>query len=153
MKSLELKIPPPVVALLIASAMWASSFAIPLVEFSSVARVFAAAVVAMAGGVVALLGAISFRRAKTTFNPMRPEDSSSLVTSGIYRFTRNPMYLGLLLALVAWAIFLSSPWLIAGPLVFVLYMNCFQIVPEEKILSQVFGTIYTEYRNNVRKWL
>lgn len=153
MKALELKFPPPALALLIASAMWASSLAIPLLELPFVVRMVAATVIAIAGGIIALLGAISLRRAKTTVNPMKPGDSSSLVTCGIYRLTRNPMYVGLLFVLVAWTIFLSSPWLIAGPLAFVLYMNRLQIVPEEKILSHIFGTTYSEYKNNVRRWL
>ena len=139
MRALELKIPPPVVALLIAGAMWGGSSAIPQIEVPAVIRVGATFMIALAGGAAALSGVISFRRARTTVNPMKPESTSSLVTSGIYTFTRNPMYVGLLFVLVAWAVFLSSAWLLVGPLIFVLYMNRFQIAPEERMLSQMFG--------------
>jgi protein-S-isoprenylcysteine O-methyltransferase Ste14 len=101
----------------------------------------------------ALSGFVAFRHAKTTVNPLSPANSSSLVTSGIYRFTRNPMYVGLALVLLAWALFLSSPWSLLGPLVFVLYINRFQIVPEERILSGIFGEAYSAYRTKVRRWL
>ena len=75
------------------------------------------------------------------------------MSSGVYRITRNPMYLGLLLILIAWAVFLSSAWLLLGPLTFVLYMNRFQIGPEERALSAMFGNSYAEYKARVRRWL
>ena len=84
---------------------------------------------------------------------MKPEGTSSLVTSGIYRFTRNPMYVGLLFVLIAWAVFLSTPWLVIGPFVFVLYMNRFQIEPEERVLFRLFGTAFATYKGAVRRWL
>jgi len=73
--------------------------------------------------------------------------------AGIYRFTRNPMYVGLALVLLGWAALLSSPWALLGPLVFVLYINRFQIAPEERVLSAKFGAAYTEYIARVRRWL
>jgi len=75
-----------------------------------------------------------------------------LVTGGIYRFTRNPMYVGLLLVLVAWATFLSSLWTLVGPLAFVLYITRFQIKPEESALATLFGQPYADYRAKVRRW-
>src|SRR6516225_6526737 len=122
MSALELKIPPPVVALLI-------------------------------GGATAFAGNMEFRRAKTTINPFRPQNTTALVTSGVYRFTRNPMYLGLTLLLLGWAMFLCSACALVGPVLFALYVNCFQIKPEEKILSAKFGAAYSEYVSRVRRWL
>jgi len=84
---------------------------------------------------------------------MKPERTTSLVTGGIYRFTRNPMYIGLLLVLIGVASYLSSVWLLVGPVVFVLYMNRFQIAPEERVLSQAFGATYATYQSTVRRWL
>jgi protein-S-isoprenylcysteine O-methyltransferase Ste14 len=78
---------------------------------------------------------------------------SSFVTSGIYRVTRNPMYLGMAMILVAWAVFLAAPWPFAGPVFWVLYMNRFQINPEEKILAAMFGEEYSRYAASVRRWL
>jgi protein-S-isoprenylcysteine O-methyltransferase Ste14 len=153
MRALELKIPPPLVALLIAAAMWGISFAGTLVDLPADIRLVAGIAIMMAGVATAISGVAAFRRAKTTVNPLKPETSSSLVTFGVYRFTRNPMYVGLALVLLAWAVFLSSPWGLLGPLAFVLYMNRFQIMPEEKILLGMFGAAYTAYQTKVRRWL
>ena len=153
MRALELKIPPPVVALLVAGAMWGSSLALPASAAPTTFRAVAALALALAGGLIALSGVISFRRAKTTVSPMKPERTASLVTTGIYRFTRNPMYLGLLLVLIALTVYLSSLWLLVGPVAFVLYMNRFQVAPEEHVLSRMFGAAYTVYQSRVRRWL
>ena len=152
MQALELKIPPPAVAALVAGGMWGISLVAPSLQVPALIRV-AAAIIALTGGVFSIAGVISFRRAGTTLNPMQPETTSSLVSSGIFRVTRNPMYAGLLLVLVAWAVFLSSAWALLGPLVFVLYINRFQIAPEERVLSAIFGTAYSAYKSRVRRWL
>jgi protein-S-isoprenylcysteine O-methyltransferase Ste14 len=153
MQALELKIPPPAVAALMAGAMWGISVVAPLLEVPAFIRVAAAGTIALAGGGFSLAGIISFRRARTTVNPMKPESTSSLVCSGIYGVTRNPMYVGLLFVLVAWAVFLSSAWALLGPLAFLLYINRFQIAPEEGVLSARFGTGYSAYKAKVRRWL
>ena len=153
MSALELKIPPPAVALLIAGTMWGASLAAPMAYMPEGIRVLAAMAIAIAGVATAISGVIAFRRARTTVNPLKPETSSSLVTSGIYRFTRNPMYAGLTLVLLGWAVFLPSAWTLLGPLVFVLYMTRFQIVPEERALAGLFGAIYSEYQAKVRRWV
>lgn len=153
MQALELKIPPPAVALLMAGAMWGISLVAPLLEVPAFIRVAAAVTIALVGSGFSLAGVISFRRARTTVNPMKPETTSSLVCSGIYRVTRNPMYVGLLLVLVGWAVFLSSAWALLGPLAFVLYINRFQIAPEERVLSAMFGAGYSAYKSRVRRWL
>jgi protein-S-isoprenylcysteine O-methyltransferase Ste14 len=153
MKALELKIPPPVVALLAAGAMWGIARLAPLLELPQSLRVGAAIACAVVGVVVDVAGIVSFRLAKTTVNPMKPENSSALVRSGVYRVTRNPMYLGSVLILVAWAVFLSSAWALLGAVAFVLYMNRFQIAPEERVLMSLFGGNYAAYRSQVRRWL
>jgi protein-S-isoprenylcysteine O-methyltransferase Ste14 len=153
MQSLELKVPPPLVALLIAVAMWGIAWNFPLIDIPKFFRASAAIAVALLGSGISLAGTIAFRRAKTTVNPMRPENASSLVCSGIYKITRNPMYVGLLFVLVAWGIFLSSVWALIGPLCFLLYINRFQIEPEERVLSNMFGESYIKYKSRVRRWL
>jgi len=153
MQLLQLKVPPPLVALLIAGLMWCISLFTQTIELPAMGRVGGAAAIALAGGAFSLAGALSFRRAKTTVNPMKPEKTSSFVTSGIYTVTRNPMYLGMLFVLVAWALFLSSAWALFGPLSFFIYMNSFQIAPEEKVLAAMFGPAYAAYTATVRRWL
>ena len=153
MSALELKIPPPVVALLIGAAMWFASRRGPVLDVPLLVRTIAFIVIALAGAATALAGDLEFRRAKTTINPLKPQNATALVTLGVYRFTRNPMYLGLTLVIVGWAAFLCSAWALAGPVVFVLYISRFQIEPEEKILAAKFGAAYAEYVCRVRRWL
>ena len=153
MNAFELKVPPPIVALLVAAGMWGISKMGASIEIPIIARHVVTATIALAGGCISLAGIVSFRRAKTTVNPLKPENTASLVTAGIYRFTRNPMYLGLLFVLLAWAVFLSSAWALVGPIAFVLYINRFQIAPEERVMATMFGVSYSEYKARVRRWL
>jgi len=153
MHALELKIPPPVVAALIGAAMWLVSRSGPSIDLSPLIRTVGAGAIAASGGLLALTGKIAFGRARTTINPLRPENASSLVTSGVYRFTRNPMYLGLFLALLGWSVHLSSLFVFVGPVLLVLYLGRFQIAPEERVLAAKFGEAYLEYTSRVRRWL
>lgn len=153
MRALELKIPPPAVALLIAAAMWEISQVTPRVDVPALVRAFAGIALAVAGGGIALAGNLTFRRAGTTVNPFKPESATALVTSGAFRYTRNPMYVGLGLLLLGWAAYLCSiPALLCLP-VFILYLNRFQIAPEERALTALFGAAYTDYQAGVRRWL
>jgi protein-S-isoprenylcysteine O-methyltransferase Ste14 len=152
-KALELKVPPPVVMLVVAAGMWGLSLAVPSVEVPLLARSIAGGVLACIGGAFSLSGGMLFRRARTTVNPMKPQASSSLVTGGIYRYTRNPMYVGLVFVLLGWATFLASPWTLVGPLACALYLQRFQIEPEERVLGERFGAAYSDYAASVRRWL
>ena len=153
MASLELKIPPPAVAAAIAVAMWGTSRLAPLLQIPSALRLGTSGAVLLVGIVFSVGGVLAFRRARTTLNPTKPEQASSLVRSGVYRVTRNPMYVGLLCILFAWAVFLSSGWALLGPVVFVLYIGRFQIAPEERALAKLFGSEFTDYQAKVRRWL
>ena len=153
MHMLELKVPPVVVVLLTGALMWLVAWAVPAFAFLFPPRYPVAASLVLAGALTSLLGVVSFRRAGTTVNPMTPESSSSLVVSGIYKLTRNPMYLGFLLALLGWTIFLSNvPALLCLP-AFILYMNRFQIAPEERALAALFGQAFAAYKEKTRRWL
>lgn len=153
MHALELKVPPPVVALVIGAAMWFASRYGPALVLSLSARTAAFVVLALAGGATALAGDLELRRARTTMNPFRPQNSTALVTSGIYNVTRNPMYVGLTLVVLGWAAFLCSAAALLGPVAFVLYITRFQIAPEERVLAAKFAEAYAEYTARVRRWL
>ena len=153
MASLEVKIPPPAVAAATAVAMWGISRLAPLLQLPSALRLGTAAAILLVGVGFSAAGVLAFRRAQTTLNPTKPEQTSSLVTSGVYRATRNPMYVGLLCVLVAWAVFLSSGWALLGPVAFVFYIDRFQIEPEERALAKLFANEYADYRAKVRRWL
>jgi protein-S-isoprenylcysteine O-methyltransferase Ste14 len=153
MKGLETRIPPPVVAILFAVIMWGLARLTPGVEIGYVPRLIAAVLLFGTGVVFELAGILSFRRARTTINPMSPHKASALVDSGIYRITRNPMYVGLALELCAWASFLASPAALIGVVGFISYIQVLQIRPEEQVLVGVFGDEYREYQARVRRWL
>ena len=152
MSTLELKIPPALLFVVVAILMWLVSVWLPGIEFPLAIRIVAFMVFAGVGGVVAIAGVKAFARVETTVNPTAPEKSSSLVTSGIYGRTRNPMYVGLLLALVGWGLFLSSAYSLVLCVGFVVYMNRFQIRREEEVLTAVFGLDYRTYKEQVRRW-
>jgi protein-S-isoprenylcysteine O-methyltransferase Ste14 len=152
MHALQLKVPPPAVALTFALIMWLVSWAVPQLGFDFPGRVLIAVTLALAGAIIAVSGVAAFRRSKTTINPMKPESSTSLVVSGVYKVSRNPMYLGFLLILAGWAVFLSN--LLAFLLLpaYVIYMNRFQIEPEERSLRSIFPK-FSAYERRVRRWL
>lgn len=153
MSALELRIPPVVLVLLTAVVMAALAPAFPSYSFPFPAGAPFAAALAVAGGVIALLGVWEFRRAGTTVDPRVPEQSASLVVRGVYRFSRNPMYLGFLLVLCAWGVFLGNVLALAMLPVFVAYMNRFQIGPEERHMREKFPQPYAAYVARVRRWI
>lgn len=153
MQTLELKIPPPVAALLVGIAMWLMASRLPAIQLTGPWRLMFTGICAGFGVTVALLGLRALSQAQTTINPVNPEKASSVVTGGIYRYTRNPMYLGLTAVLVGWAVWLSVPWLFLGPIALMLYLTRFQIIPEERVMSSKFGRHYDDYRRRVRPWL
>jgi protein-S-isoprenylcysteine O-methyltransferase Ste14 len=153
MPTLELKIPPPIVALLCAAGMWVIAhytfpyFLAPAMRWALVA------IYALLGAAFDFAGLLAFRQSKTTIHPMHPENSSTLVTHGIYRITRNPMYCGMASFLLAWAAYLESPLSVLGVMAFVLYITRFQIKPEERMLDKLFGEDFKRYKTQVRRWL
>ncbi|HSN01842.1 MAG TPA: methyltransferase [Rudaea sp.] len=153
MNWLEHRIPPPLVGALIGAAMWATARLGGRLAIAANVRLGAAIVLAGIGVALAVAGARAFRRATTTLDPRKPEAASTLVVGGIYRFTRNPMYLGVATVLLAWTVYLAAPLALAGVVLFVAYMTCFQIIPEERALTAKFGADYAEYRSKVRRWL
>jgi protein-S-isoprenylcysteine O-methyltransferase Ste14 len=153
MRGLELKVPPAAVVVVTAALMWLASWALPLFGFMFPARGVFVVSFAGAGLVTSALGVVSFRRARTTVNPTRPGSSTCLVRSGVYSFTRNPMYLGFLLVLVGWATFLSNALAFLILPAFILYMNRFQIEPEERALASLFAEEFVAYKSRVRRWL
>jgi protein-S-isoprenylcysteine O-methyltransferase Ste14 len=145
--------PPPVIAAVIFGLMWPLSHALPRVNALGSTRIPIAIGIALLGLVFDAVGAWAFRRAQTTVNPLRPEKTAVLVTTGVYRITRNPMYVGIMFVLLAWAAFLASPVSLTGPVAFIAYMTRFQIRPEERILLGKFGGEYQQYRAKVRRWI
>ena len=90
---------------------------------------------------------------RTTPSPTKIDRAKMLVTSGLYQFSRNPMYLGMVIVLIGLAAVFGNLWLLAGPLAFALYINRFQIKPEEQMMAAKFGSDYTTYKSRVRRWI
>ena len=150
---LELKSPPLLVLLIMAGAMLGVAYVAPMLALHLPGRLVIALALAALGMASALAGVIAFRRHHTTVNPLTPNESSAVVTVGIYRVSRNPMYLGFLLVLAAWAAYLANAGAALFLPAFVAYMARYQIVPEERALSAKFGAEYAEYLSRVRRWL
>jgi protein-S-isoprenylcysteine O-methyltransferase Ste14 len=153
MQALDHKVPPPIVGALVAAAMWFLSQFAPQLPFPQAAKLALVGVLVASGITFDLLGFVAFRRSRTTINPLTPNKASALVTSGVYRVTRNPMYVGMTLLLTAWAVYLSGLWPFVGPVLFVRYISRFQIQPEERVLRGLFGQEYADYAARVRRWL
>lgn len=159
--SLELKLPP-VLQLLIAGVLMfalhllagqlgpGGALRVPLNPFWA-HRV--ALLLAFSGVLIALLGVLAFRRASTTVDPRYPDKAREVVVTGVYRWTRNPMYLGMLLVLIAWSVYLSTLLTFVVLPAFILYVMRFQIIPEERAMRANFAESYTEYCHRVRRWL
>ncbi len=151
--NLETKVPPPVVFLILAFAMAALARFSPHAPFDPSVRIPLAFAIIALGLMIGLLAFLHFQTAKTTLDPVKIDAASALVTEGVYRFSRNPMYLGLTIMLVGWAIFLAAPWTAIGPAVFIAYITQYQIEPEERALTKKFGGAYRQYQLQTRRWI
>ena len=153
MKALEHRSPPPIVVMAMAAAMWATARHTPHILVTDSWRLVLATGVLALGLLIGGSGFLAFRRARTTIDPVNLDAASVLVTSGIFRISRNPMYVGFTLLLTAWAIYLAAPWALVGVAVFVLFTGRFQILPEERVMRAKFGATYIDYQRKVRRWL
>lgn len=153
MRNPQPKVPPVVTTAVFAAGIWAAGRWLPGPAYTGAAGTVLAGALAGLGGAIAVAGVWQFRRARTTVHPLRPETATSLVTAGVYRFTRNPMYLGLLLALCGWALLLGQPAALLLAAGYVPVMNRLQIVPEETALRLRFGAAFNDYQARVRRWL
>lgn len=146
------RIPPPVIAIAVALLMlWLNQWGQPL--FMAQELRWLGAVLFFCLGLGIEISAIrTFRQLDTTINPLTPKRTSHLVTHGIYRHTRNPMYVGLLCQLLALVCYLASPMALIGLPVFVYLINWLQIEPEEAVLRELYGEEYMTYKRRVRRW-
>lgn len=148
----ELRVPPPILTLLTAIVMWAGARSFP--QYDRPAWLHAATLgVAFVGALLIPSGIISLRLARTTVSPTQPDRTTALVSAGIFRVTRNPIYLGSLVLLMAWAMWLWQPQSFVALPVFAVWMHRFQILPEERALQAKFGDEFDAYVRSTRRWL
>jgi protein-S-isoprenylcysteine O-methyltransferase Ste14 len=150
---LALKIPPPVHALTFGAVMWLVDKQVSTGQFHFEFQLPIAILIAVSGVALVITSMLEFRRASTTIDPFHPEEASSLVDSGVFRFSRNPMYLSRLLVLIAWLIWLGSSYNLAVLAMFVSYITVFQIKPEEVVMKSLFGEEFEQYCSKVRRWI
>lgn len=153
MGKLEARVPPPLIAAATALSMWLIARWVPELSRPFDGHVQAATALTVIGIATVLIGALQFHRARTTLTPLNPGAASALVVSGIYRFTRNPMYLGMAVVLLSWAIYLAHPLSALGVIAFVAYIQRFQILPEERALRALFPGAFEAYAREVRRWI
>jgi len=149
---MRLKVPPVFVFLIFGGFMYLLARFLPVGYFDFFGRTYLIFFLIGIAGSIGCISLFQFFRSKTTIDPTTPSKASKLVTSGIYQFTRNPMYLGLLLILLAWGLWLGNAFNILLAAGFVAYMNAFQIAPEEEVLLDLFEKEYKQYCTLVRRW-
>ena len=145
------KIPPPLVTLICGLAIYYSQIFFPNTQ-TSLGNLIAIALLLL-GITIMVTAVLSFKKQGTTVNPLQPEKASSLVVSGLFNYSRNPMYFAMLLILLS----LTAKFNVVGGLVntlaFVIFMTKFQIIPEELALERKFGKQFTQYKEKTRRWI
>ena len=145
------KIPPPLVALTFGFLINYTKDIFPKIEIRN--EIIFGSFMIIIGLIIILSAIILFKKYQTTITPLNPSNATKLITDGIYKFSRNPMYLGLLLVLFGISIILNPiGGLFLIPL-FILYLNLFQIIPEENAMVDLFKGEFLEYKENVRRWI
>ena len=151
MIDIKTKFPPPLVALTFGLLIYYTENIFPKIEIKN--EIIFGSFMIISGLIIILSAIILFKKYQTTISPLNPSNSAKLITDGIYKFSRNPMYLGLLLVLVGISIILSLTGGFFFILLFILYINLFQIIPEENAMVDLFKDEFLEYKKNVRRWI
>lgn len=152
MQFLETRIIPPAVMAIFAVLMWGIAQVTPAFNIGPLGNIISK-IFLIAGFAILFIAAFYFFKAKTTLNPINPSSSSALVTTGLYKFSRNPIYVADVLFLLSWGFYMSNIFSLLIILGFMPYLNRFQIVPEERALEELFGADYAAYKRNVRRWI
>ena len=148
---MKTKIPPPIIALVMIVIIYLSSLIIEPITFGY--QTLISIFVAVVGLACAIPSFRLFAKHKTTISPFTPSETTTLVTDGMYRYSRNPMYLGLVLLNIAATIFFGT-WLgVIIVVAFIFLLNLLQIIPEEEALIDIFGEEYIDYKKKVRRWI
>lgn len=151
--TLKNKIPPPFIMLFFGFMMWLTRHYDKITTSKSPDLTYLAFILVVVGVFLDIRSFLNFRKLKTTVNPLSPNKASNLVITGFYRYTRNPMYLGMFLLLLAWALLLQNYLSFLYLPIFVFTINQLQIKPEEIVLEKIFGDEYRKFKTKVRRWI
>ena len=146
-----IKIPPPLIVLVLIVSIYFSSKKIDLINIPLQLEI--SIFILSAGILIFVNPVLQFIKSKTTVNPIKFEEVNKLVTSGIFKYSRNPMYLGMLMIVLSTSIFYLNIYSILTPLLFILWINKFQIKREEEFLIEKFGDEYLSYKKKTRRWI
>lgn len=153
LRKLELRVPPVAVFLLVVLLMYLLKGLAPGFTVTVPFLKFVVAGLVLLSGYIGIAGVYEFRKVRTTVNPVKPEKASTVVNTGVFAYTRNPMYFALLLLIIALGLWWQHLSVIVCGALFVSYMNRYQIKPEEHVLERLFGEEYLKYKNRVRRWI
>ena len=148
---MKTKIPPPIVTLIFGLCIYFSGPYFPEYIFSMAN--FLSGLILFVGVSILIVSAVSFKRHQTTINPLKPEQASSLIISGVFSFSRNPMYLGMVFILLALSFRFNLVGGILFTSIFIMYITKFQIIPEEAAMKSIFGEDFNKYKNKTRRWI
>lgn len=152
MTFLETRIIPPMVMAIFAVLMWGVAQMSPSFDIGILGNILSKTFL-IAGFAILFVAAFYFFKAKTTLNPMNPSNTSALVTTGLYKFSRNPIYVADVLFLLSWGFYMSNIFSLLIILGFMPYLARFQILPEERALEEIFGADYVAFKAKVRRWI
>ena len=146
-----IKIPPPLIVLTLIISIYFSSKRIDLINIPFQLEI--SFFILSLGILIFINPVLKFIKSKTTINPIQFDETNKLVTSGIFKYSRNPMYLGMLMIIISTSIFYLNIYSILTPFLFIFWINKFQIKREEAFLAEKFGKEYLSYKNKTRRWI
>ena len=145
------RFPPPLIYVLGLLAGWLLERKHPLVPLPRNFAIAAGIVLLIAGLALARSGARAIWKANSSIIPMRP--TTAIVSDGVYRFTRNPMYVSMVVIYVGIALLIRAPWAIVLLPAVVIAVDRLVIAKEESYLRGKFGDYYMNYCSRVRRWI
>ena len=146
-----IKIPPPILVIILTSLVYFSSTKLELIYLPY--RQIVSVIILIIGLIIIVSPVVDFIKSKTTVNPVKFKNVNRLVTTGIYRYSRNPMYLGMILIIISTTIYYLNFLSVFSPLIFYIWINKFQINREEIFLEEKFGSEYLKYKSKTRRWI
>ena len=147
----KLKIPPPILVIILITSNYFSSDKLDLISIPY--RTLFSIVILSIGILVIINPVVKFIKSKTTVNPVEFKNVEKLVTSGIYKYSRNPMYLGMIMIIISSTIYYLNFYSLLTPFIFYFWINRFQIKREEVFLEEKFGQEYLSYKTKTRRWI
>ena len=146
-----MKIPPPILVLILVVSNFLLSKKIDVVHIPH--QTLVSILILLIGILILIIPVTKFIKYKTTIDPIEFKKVNKLVTSGIYKYSRNPMYLGLLLIVISSSILYLNIYSVSTPIFFYYWINRFQIQREEIFLTEKFGKEYLSYKTKTRRWI